>query len=732
MGLSEKRLLKLIIFGFVVYSSSIYAAEREKVGLVLSGGGARGIAHIGVLKELERQHIPIDYVTGTSMGAIVGGLYASGRSVNEIEQILQDIDWADIFSDTPPRTDASLRRKFDDDIFQVNKELGLKDGKVQIPSGLMRGQKLQLLLDKLFLHVNHLENFDQFPIPFRAVATDIATGEAIVLSEGSLATAIRASMSVPSIFTTVKHQEHILVDGGLSNNLPVDIAREMGASTIIAVDVGSTLLKEEQLDSVLGVGLQMTTLMVRNTTQAQIKTLTEDDILIVPDLSDFSSSDFELAVETIDSGIEATLAASEQLAQLSVTQNDMQLLSQNRQPVAPPSLITFIRINNNSNYNDNYLLDRISQPINANLNFDQLEKDIGEIYGLGTFESVTYDIVREDQGSGLILNITEKPWGPRYLQFGLRYESEVGNNNQLSGVIGYTVTPINALNGEWRTILRFGEEPGLATEFHQPLARNSSFFLNANLVYIEQQINTFEDGLKINQTQSKKFGTTVSLGKEFDNWGDLRFGINRFRAANSTEFGVPAQFNSTGTFDGGELFVLGRVDTLDNNYFPKKGLRGSVKFSQARDAYGSDFEFEQIQFDALHASTWGKREHTLLLGLRYFSTVEGTVPVQSRFRLGGLFTLPGFVTNELSGEHLYLIRSAYQRQLDGLFGSPYLGLTLQYGNVFQDRGDISLSEGIGAAAAWLGWNSIAGPVYIGYGRAEAGDSSIYLSVGGFF
>ena len=639
--------------------------------------------------------------------------------------------WADIFTDTPPRTDASLRRKFEDDTFQLNRELGLKDGKVQIPSGLIRGQKLQLLLDRLFLHVAHLQNFDQFPIPFRAVATDIATGEAVVLSEGSLATAIRASMSVPSVFTTVKHQEHMLVDGGLSNNLPVDIARELGAKVVIAVDVGSLLLEEDRLNSILGVSLQMTTLLVRNTTKAQIETLVENDILIVPDLGTFSSSNFKAAAQTIDSGIEATVAASDQLARLSVAQNEMEIVSQRRHAIAPPSLITYVSINNDSSYSDSYILARINQQIDANLDFDQLERDIGEIYGLGTFESVSYDVVRDAEDNGLIINVTEKPWGPRYLQFGLRYESEFGNSTRLSGLIGYTVTPINSLNGEWRTILRFGEEPGLGTELHQPLTRNSSFYFNANLAYIEQRINTFEDGLKINQTKSKRFGTTLSLGRELANWGDLRFGIERFQADNSVEFGPPDE--SVGTFDGGELFVLGRVDTVDNFYFPTRGFRGSLKLTKARNAYGSDFEFEQVQFDALHASTWGERRHTLLLGLRYFSTVEGTVPVQSRFRLGGLFALPGYVTNELSGEHLYLIRGAYQRQLNGLFGTaPYLGITLQYGNVFQNQDDVSLSEGIGAAAAWLGWDSIIGPVYFGYGRAETGDSSLYLSIGGFF
>ena len=219
---------------------------------MLSGGGARGAAHIGVLKELERQRISVDYIAGTSIGAIIGGMYASGMTTEDMEQVLRNTDWDDIFKDHPPRRDSSMRRKFDDRIFQVNKELGIKDGKVKLPSGFIQGQKLQLLLDKLFLPVADIQNFDELSIPFRAVATDITTSEAVVLDRGSLATAIRASMSVPSVFATVRHQGRILVDGGISNNLPVDVVRKMGADVVIAVDIGTPLLKRDQLESAVG------------------------------------------------------------------------------------------------------------------------------------------------------------------------------------------------------------------------------------------------------------------------------------------------------------------------------------------------------------------------------------------------------------------------------------------------------------------------------------------------
>ena len=173
--------------------------------------------------------------------------------------------------------------------------------------------------------------------------------------------------------------------------------------------------------------------------------------------------------------------------------------------------------------------------------------------------------------------------------------------------------------------------------------------------------------------------------------------------------------------------------TLDSAFFPTEGTRASLVYTSSDDNFGSDFDFEQIKIDVVNASTWGENEHTLLVGAKYFSTFEGEAPTQSRFRMGGLFNLPGFVTNELSGQHLYLLRGGYQKRLDEILGTkPYLGITLQHGSVFQNKADISLSDGVTAAGAWLGWDSLLGPIYLGYGRADTGDSSAYLSIGSLF
>ncbi len=226
-------------------------AERPRIGLALGGGGARGAAHIGVLKELERLRIPIDAVAGVSMGAIVGGLYASGKTPDELQELVTSLDWANAFDDQSKREHRSYRRKQDDAAFPIPLELGLRDGTLQLPKGLIQGQKLSLILREQLLHVYDVDNFDNLPTPFRAVASDIQTGDAYVMSGGDIELAIRASMSAPGIFSPVVVDGHSLVDGGLVGNVPVSVVREMDVDIIIAVDVEFPLYPPEQLQSAL-------------------------------------------------------------------------------------------------------------------------------------------------------------------------------------------------------------------------------------------------------------------------------------------------------------------------------------------------------------------------------------------------------------------------------------------------------------------------------------------------
>ena len=704
-----------------------HAEDQLKIGLALSGGGARGAAHIGVLRELERMKVPIDYIAGTSIGAIVGAMYASGMGTTEIEKVIVDTDWDNIFKDRPPRKNRSIRRKFDDRIFQIDNEIGFNSGEIKLPSGVVQGQKLQLLLDRLFIPVANVIDFDQLPTPFRAIATDIVTSRAVVLDSGSLSTAVRASMSVPAVFSVVQIDGHNLVDGGIANNLPVDVVRDMGADVVIAVDIGSPLLGADQLENAIDVTVQLTNILVRRTTDAQIATLIDSDILITPQLGRYSAGDFKNSVSIIPRGIEATAEVAARLEPLAVehTQYGQHQVARHIKQTSYP-IVSFIRIENDTVLSEEYMLSKIRQKTGEPLDFNQLEEDISLLYGLKIFQTIDYSVVEEEGETGLAIHARQKPWGPNYIQFGIRYSSDIVDNNNLGLTLGYTVTPLNIWNGEWRTILKLGEEPGLITELNQPLGEGSPYYVNGFLAASNDRFNIFKDGDRIAEIRSRKVGMTGSVGREFGNWGDLRAGLNRFISKNSVAVGSPQEQEADS--DGGEVFVRLFFDTLDNVFFPTSGTSGRVKWLGSRTDLGADNDFDQALVDMSAVATFGS--HTFSLGGRYQTTFKGVAPIQNNFRLGGLFNLPGFIENELSGQNLYLLRAIYQRKINTLFStSPYLGVTLQRGQVYEDRDEFDFPDGITAAGAWLGWDSFIGPIYLGYGYAETGDQSAYIIIG---
>src|SRR5690606_30200704 len=275
------------------------AAERPTVGLVMSGGGARGGAHIGVIRALEELRVPIDYIGGTSIGGVVGGFYAAGMTVPEMEELVASFEWETAFLNATPRPLRSFRRKRDDDLFLVDQKPGLNDGEFELPAGLVQGQVIDTIISRETLRASRVEDFDELVVPFRAVATDLVTGEAVVLESGSLPRALRASMSIPAALTPIEIDGRLLVDGGVSMNLPVEVVRGLGADVLVAVDITSPLLGRETLRSVLDVTTQLTNLLGRGEVEMQRELLTEDDVLIVPEfVEDLGSTSFERMSES--------------------------------------------------------------------------------------------------------------------------------------------------------------------------------------------------------------------------------------------------------------------------------------------------------------------------------------------------------------------------------------------------------------------------------------------------
>jgi len=703
--------------------------ERPKIGVVLGGGGARGAAHVGVLKILEDLRIPVDYVVGTSMGAIVAGLAAAGMSSEEIRQAMITMDWNDVFDDNPPRADRSFRRKRDDDLYTMDATLGVREGEFEVPLAVIRGQKFNLALNRLLLPVATVNDFDELTIPFRAVATDLETGGEVVLDSGNLARSVRASMGVPAAFDPVEIDGRMLADGGIANNVPVSVARAMGADIFIVVNVSSPLLTRDNIKNAFDVSGQLGGFLTLNV-QQQLDTLDDSDVLITPQLGDISSGSFDRVADAITAGETAAQGLRESLARYSLSPAQYAAhLEQRPQFRKQAPMIDFIRINNYSAIGDDIIVDRISAQPGQPLDVKQLEADIGRVYGLEIFESVNYKIIEEDGKTGLVITATEKSWGPGYIQGGISAFNNLQGESTFRLGIVYTQTQINELNGEWRTGLQLGDEPGIFTELYQPLDSLSRYFVSGKVIVASDNINEFDnDGNNISTNRLKVGGIDLSVGREFGTWGEGRFGYRRATGEVEVKTGPPQPDYDV---DLGQVYLRLFADKYDNLHFPRKGYLGKIEYRTSREGYGASDDYDQWLFGYSQAISWSK--NTVVGTIAGATTEDDNAPLESLFELGGFLLISGLAEDQLSGQHFGIARLVYYRRLsdDGFLRlfDTYLGGSLETGNVWQDADDISFDDTITAGSVFLGFDTPVGPLYTGYGATDTNEQSAFIFLG---
>ena len=705
------------------------STDRPRIGLVLSGGGARGAAHVGVLKVIDELKIPIDVVTGTSMGAIIGGLYASGMSALEIEKALDEVDWSDVLKDDTIRTELSFRRKEQDKDFIRRSVVGVRDGTVKLPFGVLQGQKLLLLLKKLTRPVSGVGDFDRLAIPFRAVATDIVTGKAVVIGKGDLALAMRASASIPSIFSAVEMDGKLLVDGGVSNNLPVEVARDMGAELLIVVDISTPLYSREQIRSALSVADQLTTIMTRSNTERSIALLTDRDIFMVPELGDLGTGDFVQSMQAVPLGEQAARAVQERLATLAVDDGDWQAYLQRRQQLQNDAgeqpVLAFVHIDNDSGISDELLVARLGLREGEPLDLQKLREGIDRIYGMDLFQSVSYRLVEEEGEAGLVLEVREKSWGPGFLDMGLSFYGNF-EGNTLSLGAGYTRTAVNPLGGEYRLILRLGDNYSAFAEFYQPLSVEEPFFVNPKVEARRRVIGFYEENRKVAEYSFSQARVALEGGKELGNWGEVRVGYQY--AYDDIEVDIGAPDLDEAQYREGKVFLQLAVDTADSPFFPTRGQFGRVRYQLYHEALGGDHDFQQVMGRWLGAYSRGR--NVLLLHARAAYTFDSNAPIYGHQLLGGFLNLSGYDRYELSGQHLGYGFVGFHRRLNAFTSLVpiYLGGTLEAGNVWQSSGDFGRSW-IASGSLFLGLDTFLGPLYLGVGIAENDHQNIFFHLG---
>ncbi|MBK9703432.1 MAG: patatin-like phospholipase family protein [Betaproteobacteria bacterium] len=706
------------------------AATAPRIGLALSGGGARGLAHVGVLKVLEELRVPIHCVTGTSMGAIVGGTFAAGTPPAEMEKIVLAADWAEIFRDRPPREEIAIRSKIDDYKTLFAPEFGVKDGGLALPKGVIAGVSIESFFRVLATRAFGVTDFRKLPIPFRAMATDIETGESVVLERGSVAQAMRASMSVPGAIAPVEIDGRLLVDGGIANNLPIDEARKLCADVVIAVNISTPPLKRKDITSALSVAGQLVNFLGKQTVDEQLKSLGNKDVLIAPDLGDISAATFDRSAEAVRIGEQATRALADSLRRYSLPPDRYAALRAT-QIVEEKALgsVGEVRFEGLERSNPEVLRGLVESKPGEPLSEAKIGADLRRVYGSGGFESISYHISGEGGPRALVIEPKEKSWGPDFLRFGLGLASDFQGDSQFNLLVQYRKTWLNRLGGEWLTEFQVGQDTHLATEFYQPLHEAGEWFVSPYVKVGRTSRGVFVGDDKVADYLVRGSQVGLDGGAVLGTWGQLRFGPVWTRIDAEVDTGSPILPSVKETTAGlrAQLFV----DQTDHAFFPTRGYGALASAYAAMESFGSYADYQRLEGMVRGAQSWGP--HTLYASASGGTDLGSGMPAYESFTLGGALHLSGYRINQFAGRRYAFGRLMYYHRafpLPDILGSGvYVGTSAEIGRI-TDRYDGVPSAGtLWSGSAFLGADTSVGPAYLGFGLGPSGNWSVYLLLG---
>ncbi len=732
---------------------------RPKVAVVLAGGGAKGAAHIGVLKALEEMHIPVNIITGTSMGAYVGGLYATGMSADEIESFIYSVDWNSGYRDRVDRSQRRVRDKEYEDRYQITTDLGLRFGEVRAPTGVVQGQNMLRVLRETTGNLGRFDSFDELAIPYRSVATDILELDEVVIGNGYLVDAMMASMSVPGALPPYKLNGHMLVDGGVVNNMPVDVARAMGADVVIAVDISTDYKTEDDFTGLFTVADQLSNYLVRRSTQQQVETLQEHDVYIRPNVGQMETVEFDKMPWAFQSGYDITKEMESKLAGLRLSNAEYQKYIDHKQEVrkklvyGDDRVVDEIVIVNNTHYSDVLLTNRLELETGRKIETAEIEKAVENLYALDRFELITYHFEEVDGSNLLVFDVNEKSWGPNYLNFRFFLEDDFDTDSQYGIGMSTNFTNLNSHGAEMALNVEMGTDKLIEAELYSPVLSSQEFFVAGKVAYSSEgrnlpvsdddsSLSSVNDFLPVSYTE---FVSEIAIGIQPTLWQELRLG-GRY-SSGSIELSTLASVGNL-DFERRGLFANYRLDTLDDFAFPTRGLLVDLEYLVSHDTSPEEIgqskpkdivEDTVYEIDARFKGAMSYQRHTLV-GQAEYSFVQSknsSITLDPR-ELGGFLHLSGIPRNSLIGQNLFFSSLVYRyKWFDndfGLFEAPvYVGASLEHGGTWSDN-DLKLNEAplYNAASIFFGVDSPIGPIMLAYGRTEQDMEAVYLIVGTSF
>ena len=702
------------------------AVTRPKIALVLSGGGARGFSHIGVLKVLRELNVPIDMVVGTSMGAVVGGAYAAGYPIEQLDRIMRETPWNDVFTTKAPRQDLDFRRKEEDSRTISRFAFGLTLDGLVLPRGTFRSHVLDEVLRKIAAPSLEVEHLDQLALPFRSVATDLVGGELVVLDQTSLFNAMRASMSIPGAFVPLELGSSLLVDGGLARNLPIDVARKMGADIIIAVNVGTPLAPRENLTSALAIAQQMINILTEQNVKQSLSELTPADILIAPDLNEFSFADFAFGMSIAARGEKAARTQSARLKALAVT--PAVYMAREKIRVArtehPERVrISQVLVQHAERSNANVLKSALGITAGDTLENEDLAARVRKLGARGEFERIDFKLLGRDMDRVLVVQPTEVEWGGNTLRMGLRLQSDFKSTNQFDLLAAHTATWVNSLGGEWRNIIQIGGTRRFESEFYQPVSRDQDWFITGSYGYLATDADLYANERRIARWvfAERKLGAYV--GRRLGLIGEVRVGHAKFRTTADPLVNASPAVAQSFDYRANEIAV--RLDTHDSANFPRNGFGASAGWQHRRSGNNAAGATQRA-FGADWALSSGP--YTLLPSIQFADAGPG-----GSVAIGGFLSLSGTLPKSLSGGRAGFARIVGFRRIgafpSALGGEIYAGASLELGGAFARDEPMTIGNMKRAGALVLGAETIIGPLYLGAGKTLHGNSAFYLFLG---
>jgi NTE family protein len=690
--------------------------SRPRVALVFEGGGALGFAHIGVIEWLEAHHIPVDDVAGTSMGGLVGGLYASGMSPQEIANFVGGINWNLVLSGQIPFPALSYRRKEDRLAFPNRLEFGLKHG-FSIPNGLNSGSAVGLLLDEKMLPYYNMKDFNDLPIPFRCVATDMTTGKEHVFKDGSLAQAMRSTMSIPGVFAPVEHGTQVYSDGGAVNNLPVNVARSMGADIVIAVYLDTGPFNKTTLNSLVGVAGRNVEIMI---SANELDSMKNANILLKADVSKFTSGDFEKSAEIIPKGYEAAEKHARELEKFAVSDAEWnayikQRNSRRRTALPEPQ---FVDVYGMQGPGEIQIKNKFTQYLKKPIDTQQIEKTITDLQGTGLYSSISYNLIDKDDETGLLVRPRLKNYGPPFLNLGVFLSSN--NVNDIVLGLGGRATFFGLVGpgSEVRVDASIGQVAGIGGELYKPVISGTHFFVAPRAYYSRTLTAFFSGSQQLAQYTEKKNGFGGDFGYQFGSKAELRVGEDYQWYSETLTIGSPIEqaFHITPFVSSARFQYLGQ----DSVQIPTRGTEVKTLYTYSTQSPNSSVGYSQ--WDSTISHFIPVKSRGIIFGSGSGGTSFGSTDLGlAGFSLGGPLRLSAYDRGELLGNDYFLAQAGYLYRLLNL--NPVIGDSV-YATGFYEIGKVwggapgtpNLPNDVAGA---LVLKTLIGPIY---GGASIGDS----------